>query len=203
MTLITNYRKFKADLQGYLDVSFEVYRREILPLRAKKENWTAAEVSFIRALIEDGAGYALQRVFGKKHPAAIKMLGDTPITYFPMTKLELDEHMRSLVKNCTTAGWTAQRFTSFAAYLDSNMTPEQLVEQDRERRRDLAAAMASNHINATAPTVVAPDDWDTGEAPGRDTFADTYRSAGPAFKRAVNDHLAAAARKVASAPVEE
>lgn len=140
-------------------------------------------------LLDAGAGRALQRLCGMKHPAAAKLLGETELKADPMTKAELDDHMRALTKSCLTGGWPPERFVAFAVYLDSDMTPKRMADRDREaHRRRLEDAKASGSRWAQAK---ADSEADGGAR--EDRFAEMYRAASPAFKLAVNEHLALAA----------
>jgi hypothetical protein len=110
-----------------------------------------------------------------------------------MTRKELIEHLNNLFRSCRTAGWTAERFGSFALYLDSDLSPTQLVERHREARREKALEASLFSQSKAAP--LTPDDWEDGEpAPERDSFADSYRGASAAYKRCVQEQFAATAR---------
>ncbi len=193
--LIPQYNKFKADLNGYAEVPFAEFRQKILPLRAKREPFDDEDAEYVQSLVNGGAGYALQRLFGEKHKAMTKQLGDKPLSPEPMSKADLIAHMKRLTKSCLTARWPPERFVAFAAYLDSTQTPKDLVKRDREKRREAAAALS------TIPegSLKDEDDWDAGEAPEGDQFAEMYRGAGPAFRRLVNEHLALAAEQAQTA----
>lgn len=196
MALVAQYRKFKAQLGGYAEVPFDEFRNKIVPLRQKRAAWTSEDAEYITGLVNGGAGHALQQFFGAKHQAASTVLGPATLHPEPMTRAELESHMQPLIKSCLTAGWPSERFLAFAAYLDSAMTPKELVAQDREKRR-LQAVEASMFQQARAPA--EKDDWDDGDAPDQDRFAEMYRSAGPAFKRVVREHLALAAARAREA----
>jgi hypothetical protein len=189
MSVIKQYRAFKTDLCGFAEVSFDEFRKSILPLR-KARAWNDDMAEYATGLLDAGAGRALQRLCGMKHPAAAKLLGEAELKADPMTKAELDDHMRALTKSCLTGGWPPERFVAFAMYLDSDMTPKQLAERDREahrRRAEEAKAVGSLWAQAKAASEVEV------AAPKKDRFAEMYRAASPAFKRAVNEHLALAA----------
>jgi hypothetical protein len=185
MSLIKQYQTFKADLRGYVEVSFGVYRDRLLPLRRRRDAWDATELDYIRRLGESGAAYALQRFFGSEHEPAARALGGAPLQPEPMAKPELDGHLQGLIKSCHAAAWTPERFLAFVAYLDSNMTPADLDEMRREARRQQALA-------ALAPE---PDDRGAGASgvPQKDGFAEMYRGASPVFRQCVKERFALAA----------
>jgi hypothetical protein len=172
MSLARQYLAFKADLAGYLDVPFEDFRRRVAPLRRRRE-WSAAESGDVKALAGEGAGRALRNFFGPTHPAASAALEGEAVEPEPMTRAELDGHMRALTRSCLADGWPPSRFDGFLAYLESDLSPA-----------DLAGAPA-------APTAVAASG---PPPPARDHFAEAYRGAGPAFRRVVAEHLLAARR---------
>jgi hypothetical protein len=193
MALIKQHREFQSRLNGFTEVGFDVFRNKLLPLRRKVSGWTEDEREYIRGLAADGAAYALQRLFGAKHPEAVQLLGATLLDPDPMTRKELIEHLNNLFRSCRTAGWTAERFGSFALYLDSDLSPTQLVERHREARREKALEASLFSQSKAAP--LTPDDWEDGEpAPERDSFADSYRGASAAYKRCVQEQFAATAR---------
>jgi hypothetical protein len=193
MSVIKQYRAFKADLCGFAEVPFDEFRKSVLPLRTKRE-WDEDMTEYATSLLNAGAGRAIQRLCGMKHPAAAKLLGEAELKADPMTKAELDEHMRALTKSCLAGGWPPERFVAFAMYLDSDMTPKQMAERDREaHRRRAEEAKASGSLWAQAKADSEADAGDAEPAPERDRFAEMYRVASPAFKRAVNEHLALAA----------
>ena len=140
MSLIPQYKKFKAGLLGYIEIPFDEFRHKILPLRARRTEWTPDETSYIKGLVSRGAGYSLQQLFGRNHKPAAAVIGSARLDHEPMAKPELDAHMANLVQNCGRAGWGPKRYVDFVKYLDSDMTPASLVAQDRERRRLAALA---------------------------------------------------------------
>lgn len=191
MSLSQSYAAFKANLDGYVEVPFAEFRAHIAPLRRQRVVWPAGDVAYIRGLAAAGAGFALQEFFGSGHAAAAAALRGLRTDREPMSKADLDDHMRYMAKNCLARGWPAARFRNFAAYLASDMTPKQLVEADREERRQQVALLG-------APQTA--DDWDDGEAPDSDNFASMFRGAGVVFQSIVTDRLmqaAAAADKAA------
>ena len=210
--MIALYTTFKAGLLGFIEVSFEEFRGQILPLR-KQSVWSEEEVEYIRSLLNGGAGFALQRLYGMKNPAALAVLGTASIEPEPLSKAELDKHMRALTSNCLRDNWPPQRFIAFASYLDSNLTPKQLMEREREERETAlafergsslfvtvtkAAKAATAASEAAAVATAASEAAAVATAattPKTDQFATMYRRAGPAFKSIVNEHLALAAEK--------
>jgi hypothetical protein len=175
MSAVALYRAFKADLLGFTEVPFDEFRARVLPLRPRRE-WSPAMATYAEGLRAAGAGRALQRLCGLRHPAAAKILGAAELGGDPMTRSELDGHMRALVKSCQQDGWPAARFAAFAAYLDSDMTPAQLAQLDQKTQHPVA------HTPAVTPSP-------RGAPPASDRFAEMYRAASPAFKRAVREHL--------------
>jgi hypothetical protein len=177
MSVIKRYGGFKTALRGYTEVEFTDFRNRVLPLRANRV-WDEEMVEYASKLIDSGAGHALQALCGVRHPAAALVLGPTELKADPMTKLELDNHMCALIKNCRATGWSAETYIAFVAYLNS----------------DAARAPADP---APGPPPAGPPAMCDEEPPappsGKDRFAEMYRAASPAFKRVVVEHLAIAA----------
>ena len=172
MSVIQRYCNFKAALCGFTEVNFADFRSRVLPLRAKRV-WDADMVGYATALLDAGAGPALQGLCGVRHPAAAQVFGPTELKADPMTKAELDNHMCTLIKNCRTAGWGAEMYIMFAAYLNSAAAQAPEVPGPSQEKSIICEAAA--------------------EPPRKDHFAEMFRAASPAFKRTVVQHLAIAA----------
>ena len=190
--LILPYRRFRDDLRGFAVVSFDDYRNRLVLLRRQLKPWSPEDVQYITRLAEEGGAYALQRFMGLKHRQAAKVLGDRELSPDPMTKDEVGAHMRNLVKNCLSAGWKSSTFTNFAKYLDSDMTPDQLAEKDREAERE--ARMKASFVDAAGLRREQAAEPPKGAVPTKDEFATQFRGASRAYKKVVVDCLAEAAQ---------
>lgn len=180
--LVRQYQAFRANLAGYVEVPFADFRLRLAPLRGGAD-WPPEAAAYVAGLAAAGGGHALQALFGPRHRAAAAVLGEAPIAPAPMPRAELDAHMRALVRSCLAAGWPPERFAGYAAYLGSGMTPRQLADSDRPPPAALFA-------QAAAAAAASAED-----VPEADAFADAYRRAGPAYRRAVDDHFARAAER--------
>jgi hypothetical protein len=193
MSVIKQYRTFKDDLRGFAEVSFDEFRKSVLPLRAARE-WDSAATEYAASLLNAGAGRALQHLCGAKHPAATKILGEAELKADPMAKAELDDYMRGFTKNCITGGWSPEWYIAFAAYLDSGVTPNSMAERAREaHRREDEEARAAGAPWAQDAGEPALADNEANPPTSKDRFAEMYRAASPAFKRVVKEHLVLAA----------
>ncbi|MDA4132547.1 MAG: hypothetical protein OK454_05395 [Thaumarchaeota archaeon] len=180
MSLIGRYHSFKKDLQGYLEIPFDHFRKRLLPLKAKRV-WDEDEIACVKRHLESGAGRALQNLYGAHHPTAVKILGEAPIDFEPFSRVELDSHMSALIKSCKADDWPSHRYRSYLTYLDSTMSPADLEEASRARNH-AASLIQDVHVPVVPVSEVE-----------RDLFAETYRKAGPAFRRVVEGHLLGAA----------
>ena len=163
MSLDAQYKTFKADLLGYGEVSFDEFRRRVLPLRSRRNRWTYAETKYIEGLVSRGAGYALQQFLGRNHRPAAAAIGSAQLRPEPMAKAKLDDHMVFFTMKCLREGWDAQRVVAFVGHLERGASPD-------------APARDKN----------APDVWAEPECA---QLAEMYRDAGPAFRTTVCDHL--------------
>jgi len=189
MSVIKQYQDFKASLRGFAEIPFDEFRKNILPMRTARV-WRPDMTEYATDLLTAGAGCALQRLCGVKHPAACRVLGDAELKADPMTKAKLDDHMRALTKSCLLDGWSPEQFIAFVVYLEGGMSPQQMALREREAFRQKALEAGASPGEAGAPG----EDAEDGEAPlKKDRFAEMYRAASPAFKRAVKEHLALAA----------
>lgn len=179
MSVIQRYCDFKLSLGGFTEVPFAEFRKNVLPLRAKRV-WDKEMVDYATALLEAGAGYALQGLCGARHPAAAQVLGPAELKADPMSKAELDDHMCALVRSCRAAGWGAETYIAFAAYLNSDAAQ--------------APAAPPAPPGPAGPPAPPPINGEAAPEPHvKDRFAEMYRAASPAFKRATVAHLAIAA----------
>jgi hypothetical protein len=188
------YQGFKADLAEFSEVGFDFFRSRVLPL-ASRTAWSPDEEETIRGLVATGAEYALFRLFGPNHPTAKKVLGERAPDPYPVTKSSLVAQLKGLTKNCQRAAWPPQRFISFARYLDSTMSLEDLAAEDRAREVEAALARGATSLAAANAHLPPPPEVHEDE---RDDFAETYRAANLTFKRVVNTCLADGAREAAS-----
>jgi hypothetical protein len=193
MRLIEQYRSFRRNLQGYLEVTFDEFRNTLLPLKKRRE-WSEADTAYVKELADIGGGHALQLLFGERHAAAAKLLGEKTIDAEEFTREALDEHMAALVKSCKIDCWPAQRYRSYLKYLDSAMTPAELEEMARAQSH---AASLVQDARALAGTRAPADE--KKPAVERDRFAEMYRGAGAGFKLVVRSHLLGAAAEVVQA----
>jgi hypothetical protein len=190
MSVILRYRAFKQDLRGFAEIDFNEFRARILPLRASLL-WDLDMAKYAADLLKSGAGCALQRLCGLKHPAAIKVLGAAKLKADPMSRAELDDHMRALTKSCLLDGWLPEQFIRFALYLDGSTDLKKMAELERESHNNQVEELKAAGLRpAPEAGVDAPT---TNDAPKKDHFAEMYRAASPAFKRAVKEHLVVAA----------
>lgn len=179
--LIPAYQKYKADARGWGVPDFGDFRERLVPLRARRQ-WSEADMMYVMTLEEEGAGFALQNFFGvgkdsqRGNPAARDILGEDEKEPEPMSKDELDSHMRSLIRDCLRSGWSPGEFMSFIDYLDSDKTPA-----------DLADGSASGSASSKTATAA------------KDQFAEAYRRAGKGYQRHVREMLARAADGVRQA----
>jgi len=183
MALIKQYQIFKVDLAGYCEIPFEEFRGKITPLRRKKSGWTAEEAAYVRSLADAGAGHALRAFFGERHPAAAEALGEAGLGPEPLTRAQLESHMRWMTKTLLAAGRTPERFVSYAGYLDSDLAPGHI--EGKESLRALAESLFSG----------GSEDDKMRVSLEKDGFAEKFRRAGPAYKRIVREHLALAAEE--------
>ncbi|MDE2099305.1 MAG: hypothetical protein KGL39_18775, partial [Patescibacteria group bacterium] len=171
--VIQAYQAFRANLRGWCDVPFTTFRNVIAANRERSE-WSAADKKAIGAVVESGGGYALKAYYkGTKAEKALKVvfadagMGGGPTSPEPMSREDLDAHMKSLVKRCVKDGWTNKNFSSFIVYLESDM-----------RASDL-------ETKADDPDAKKGDDTALPD----DEFAAMYRSGSEMFRRAVRGHL--------------
>ena len=176
MSVIKRYCGFKSALCGFTEVTFADFRHRVLPLRAKRV-WDKDMVDYATTLLDSGAGHALQGLCGFRHPAAAQVLGPAELKADPMTKAELDNHMCALVKSCRAAGWGAETYIAFAAYLNSDAVQAPAAPAPGPPQEEKTPALCEA----------------TPAPPGKDRFAAMYRAASPAFRRTVVEHLAIAA----------
>ncbi len=172
--IIAAYRKYKQDSRGWGEPEFAEFRGRLWALRQKKQ-WEDDDMMYVMKLQEEGAGYALQELFGKSHIVANDVLGyredDAPEPE-PMTKQELEGHMKSLIRACIEKKWTSGEFMAFIDYLDSDRTMADLSSGD-------AAADAADTAES------ATDE--------KDHFKEAYQRAGKGYRRHVRELLARAA----------
>lgn len=168
MSLVAAYRKFKEDARGWGVPGFSEFRARLVPLRQQRalDAWSEDDMMYVMGLEEEGAGYALRQFFGSS-PAAARVLNEKDPE--PISREELDAHLKALVGDCRKAGWAAGDFGALINHLDSGRTPADL-EEDKGRDPD-----------EDEPT----ETWDG--------FAELYRGAGEGFKRRVRETLASAA----------
>jgi len=175
MATIKQYRLFKAELLGYVDMPFNEFRNQVVPL-IRRRDWSDDEIEYVNRLVSAGCGRALQRLFSSKHPTAVTLLGVEELAPLPMVRAELDQHMRALTNSFISSGWSADRITAFAMYLESGLSPSEYAASIRD---------------------TSPGDTDTNEVPppSEDRFANMYRSTerGSAFRRCTLEHIALAA----------
>lgn len=126
MALAKQYQSFRADLGGYAEVPISEFRERLAPLRRQKE-WSSAEAEYVRDLALRGGAYALQQLFGPRHPAASAVLGSAALTPEPLSKPELEHHLAALMRCCATDGWPARRYEAYARYLASDLAPADLA----------------------------------------------------------------------------
>lgn len=163
--MLTAYRKYKEDANGWGVPDFKEFRRVLHPLR-KKTEWNQAESEFVSDLVEQGGGYALQRFFGR-HPVAAALVG-TGATREPASPVELAASIRPMIRACKKAGWGRDRFQEYVEFLDSGLSVRDL--------RSSATVKADDH-----PSVDCSDG-----------FVGVYRSSGEWVKRFVRDMFAEA-----------
>lgn len=188
-SIILIYKGFRQDLKGWVDVKFVDFRDTIFPLRRKPE-WAKEERSLVSTLILAGGGYAVKRLLSgsqgsREAQELFKFLkmGNGPDYPEEMTKSELESHMAALIKSCTTAGWSADNYLSFMAYLDSTMTMKDLAETK-------APAGAASMFHDARATASPPSE--------EDLFAKKFRTGTDAYKAVVRDSLKKAAECVPS-----
>jgi hypothetical protein len=99
MSVIVQYRAFAAGLAGYLDVTFNEFRYQILPLLPKKV-WSASETDLVQGYIGGGAGFALQQLFGVEHPALSQLLGSDKLEPEQVSAAELHARMGKFGAAC-------------------------------------------------------------------------------------------------------
>lgn len=122
--LIGLYQQYKSDSLGWGVPAFGVFRARLCPLRAKRDkaDWPEEDMVLVMTLQEEGAGYALQRLFGGPsegmNPVAKEILGETAIAREMMSPQDLENHLGGLIKSCRTAQWTAGEYMTFIDYLD-------------------------------------------------------------------------------------
>jgi transcription initiation factor TFIID subunit TAF12 len=174
-TLISKYRKFKADLFGYVEVPFEIFK-QLLSLKAKKE-WAAEDVALVRWWSDKGADYALSVLCPRQYK---QHFGSKSIPAPEIHREDLDRDMRSLVKNCQNAGWTRERFEEYRVYLRSSMTVQQLAEQDNERQKNQVLSGAAKRQEVGEAST---------EGVEHDAFAARYRNGSSAFRAVVDSYL--------------
>jgi hypothetical protein len=173
------YQKYKTDARGWGVPAFKGFREQLWPLRGQRDRarWPDDSMFLVMRLQEDGAGWALQRLFtsgGRINPVAVELLGAGPLTPEAVARDELDGHLQALIRDCKANMWSPGEFGAYIDYLDSRRTPSDLGEA----RRGQAAAAAGS----------------AGDAE-RDLFAEIYRAAGVGYQRRVRELLAAAAEK--------
>jgi len=75
MAVILQYKAFVAGLAGYREVTFDLFRGKILPLKAKKA-WTQEDTQLVQQLADEGCAFSLQQLLGAAHPAGQLVLGN-------------------------------------------------------------------------------------------------------------------------------
>jgi hypothetical protein len=181
--VIQQYKKFKANLAGYVDVPFDTFRHQLLPLAGKKV-WAAEDVDLVRRWFGLGADYALSILY-ERNPL-FKHQYPKPVAPPSMSREDLDREMRNLVKNCLRAGWSPERFAEYRAYLRSSMTVQQLAEQDKERRKKKVMTGEAKRSNDPDDDLEAEP---STEGIANDEFAIKYRNSNLAFQTIVDQHL--------------
>lgn len=187
-SVIPQYRKFKLDQHGFSPLSFDEFRKEVLPLKALR-TWSDSQLEAVQALDQRGAGYALQRFLGAKHPLAVAALGAAERKPDPMTYEMLSEHLRKLKVSSRADGWERDDYTRFLMYLESGLNPRELARRNHEITR-LRAEEASLRDRAAQPTVKEPDFDHISE---KDEFATAFRSGSPAYQAVVRQFFMLAA----------
>lgn len=139
--IIAAYRKYQQDARGWGVPEFAVFRERLWALRQQRQ-WSDDDMVYVMELQEEGAGYALLSLFGRSHKFACDVLNykedDAPDPE-PMSKQELEGHMRSLIRACVQKKWTSGEFMGFIDYLDSDRTVADLsggAEDDQDHFKE-------------------------------------------------------------------
>lgn len=177
--LIPAYQKFKTDAKGWGVPPFAEFRERLAPLRDRKSQWSPEDETYVQQLASEGAGVALYNFFGS-NPAARKLLGATAPDPEPLSRDELAQRMTNLVRNCQRQGWAREEYQSFVNYLDSEATPDDLVE-----RRQVYHNLRGEHDSVALALPGTPKT--------NDMFADNFRRAKNGYKRLVRESMTAAA----------
>ena len=194
MSLIATYKKFRADLRGWVPTTFDEFRTFFEPL-CRRSAWSSADETRLRTTADSGGAHALRNLYIKgkaTKPLIEKILGSKGLEPESMSREELDTQMRYLIDNCLRDEWNPATFMSFGAYLDSDKGPESLAAS--AAAPSSSSMFQSGQASGSAPAPAAQ----STKTPERDLFAEKYRSACKSFQATVQTHLRDGARRADS-----
>jgi hypothetical protein len=119
MSVIAQYQRFKAQLQGWTDVPLATFRLRLLPLVKQRGAPAAADVELLEALAVSGAGPALKDLL-RGNAEALRVVGEAPGVAEPppLTFDELAAVVGKTFRDCARRGWTVDQYRQLQASLD-------------------------------------------------------------------------------------
>ncbi len=186
------YKRFKEQLNGWLEVDYTTFKRDVVPLRSLKV-WSAAQQDAVALIARRGGGFALRQYLGNSEPLtallAARDLTDRPE---PLALPVVASMLRGLY-DAKTRDWKRESFISYLAYLNSTMSKDDLKETQRpdalEEAVALTAAAKAAPLTAAAAAEYAAKEFDLRSLT-TETF---YRSGSPAVRAAIEAYFTTAA----------